>query len=1132
MLRAVKIIFLVLLAIDIYAQEPATVSVLSTGKWFKIAVTEDGVYKIDFAKLKQLGLDNPAKPKIYGANYGQLSYYNNAPKPDDLKEMAIYISGNDDELNEGEYILFFGKGVNRWDYDDTANDYNHIRHNYSDTAYYFITSGNLSGKRITVADSALTVNYLSETSDALFIHEVDNVNLISSGREWFQPVSSIGGLTINPGFQNLITSEKIHYKIRVAARAGGATMFSLSENKQPVKEITVQPVNLFNHTGTYANIVEYSDSLTAAASPAFELKYITNGALGENAGWLDYLILQGRKQNIFNGAAYLFSDKRSVGNGRATEYKLSGVKTDVTIWNVTDIWNVNQMPFKKTGETISFKDSSATLNTYFAFSSASILTPVISSVPTPNQNLRASPPADMIIVSHPKFLKYAEQLKEIHAQTDGIISIIVTPEQIYNEFSGGIPDIAAIRNFVRFRYLNQKDSAKPLKYLLLFGKGSYDNKTKPPYNPNFIPTYQSQNSNVRISSFTSDDFYGLLDNDEGEANGSLDIGIGRLPVVDTVEAGVIISKIRNYLNPKNNGNWKNIICLTADDGDGNTHISDSEILAKYLNDSVPVYNVDKIYLDAYKKVTSAGGQSYPDVNKKINDRINSGCLIFNYVGHGNENGLAHESVLTIGDIRSWKNESRLPLFVTATCEFSRFDDIDINTLTGVKTAKTSAGELTLLKEKTGSIALMSTTRVVFSTPNALLNQNILRYAFKRDANDAPLAFGDIIRLAKNNAGNDANNRNFILLGDPALKLQYPWHGNIVTDEINGIPISAGIDTLKALSLVTISGHIEDIYGNLASDFNGIVSPTIFDKETNAKTLANDGGAVVEFPVRNNILFNGKTKANNGKFSFSFIVPRDIDYTIGYGKISYYASDEASNMQGYFNDIIVGGFSQQLTNDTEGPEIELYLNDVFFKNGGITDASPKLLAIIKDKSGINTTGLGIGHDLIAYLDKKPNDYFILNNYFETEFDDYTRGTVVYNLSNLSEGEHTLTLKAWDNYNNSSTASIRFFVETDGKFILKNLLNYPNPFTDETSVRAEHNRPDTELDVIIRIISLNGKIVKTITSKTQSSGFSIPPIIWDGKDDGGAKVAKGLYPYTVTIKTPNGETAIISGRMIIL
>ena len=437
------------------------------------------------------------------------------------------------------------------------------------------------------------------------------------------------------------------------------------------------------------------------------------------------------------------------------------------------------------------------------------LIPLIKPAAIPNQNLHSSEPADMIIVTHPLFRAYAEKLADIHLNNSGLISQVVTPEQVYNEFSGGIPDIAAIRNFVRMKYQKQKGSNHPLKYLLLFGDGSYENKTLPPNNPNFIPTYQSQNSNVIVSSFTSDDFYGLLEDGEGEADGTEDIGIGRLPVSDTIQAGIILSKIKRYLDPANMGEWKNVICITADDEDGNTHMSDAEGLASILKDSVPSFNVEKIYLDAFRQTTTVNGQSYPDVNKAINDRINSGCLIFNYIGHGNENGLAHERVVKTEDINSWKNNGKLPLFITATCEFSRFDDIEINIITREMTGKTSAGEMVLLNKDGGGIALMSTTRVVYSAPNYFLNRNIFNCAFDRDESGNTLRLGDIIRIAKNNSGSGPNKRNFTLLGDPALKLAYPWHGKVITDSINNVSVSDNIDSLKALSLVTVAGHIED-----------------------------------------------------------------------------------------------------------------------------------------------------------------------------------------------------------------------------------------------------------------------------------------------------------------------------------
>lgn len=1135
MIRFLKILLTLLpvLSIDIYAQNTESGSVLSKGKWFKIAVTEDGIYRIDYSKLKQLGLTNPSNPKLFGNNRGQLSYYNSSQNTDDLKEMAIYISGNDSVLNESEYILFFGKATHRWIFNENDRSYSFLRHNYSDTAYYFLTSEGTGGKRIATMDSDLTATGTSTASDALFIHEKESENLRKSGREWFQPVSVLTGLTINPGFTELITTEKIRYKIRVAARAAITTLFRLNEGSTQVKNISVAPVNLFNYTGTYANITEYSDSLLPRSlSPVYELKYINNGTSSENAGWLDYLTLHGRKPNRFNGTIQQYNDSRSVGPGRITEFRITSSNNDAIVWDVSDPYNTRNIPFKKSGEIISFRDSSHFLKTYIAFTAGGTMTPLIRSTSVPNQDLHGSPAADMIIVTHPLFMQYARKLAEIHLNHDGLISLVVTPEQIYNEFSGGIPDIAAIRNFVRFKYLDQKTTSKPLKYLLLFGDGSYENKTLPPKNPNFILTYQSQNSNVVVSSFTSDDFYGLLDDNEGEAEGTEDIGIGRLPVSDTTQAGVVISKILTYIDPGNMGDWKNIICLVADDEDGNIHLSDTEVLAKLIQDSVPAFNIDKIYLDAYRQTTTANGQSYPNVNQAINARINSGCLIFNYVGHGSETGLAHEGVLKISDINSWQNTGKLALFITATCEFSRFDDIEINTLTGDMPGKPSAGELALIGGKAGAIALMSTTRLVYSAPNAFLNRNIFNFAFDRDSEGNALTFGDIIRLAKNNSGTGPNKRNFTLLGDPALRIAYPWHGKVITDSVNRVAVTGSIDSLMALSVVTVSGHVEDTRGRIMNNFNGIVSPIVFDKEIRIRTLANDGGASAEFPVRNNILFRGKTRAKNGRFSFSFIVPRDIDYSTGFGKFSFYASDNDKDMQGQFKDIIIGGFSKASINDTEGPDIKLFMNDTLFKEGGMTNSNPKLLAIIEDKGGINTTGTGIGHDMIAFLNNDRNNSFVLNNYFEFDFDNYMKGRIVFDLTGLSEGNHSLTLKAWDNYNNSSLETITFIVETDGKFIINNLINYPNPFFNETRIRTEHNRPDNELDVTINIYNLNGRVIKMIRTKVQSSGFSIPPVVWDGKDDGGNRVGRGLYPYSVIISTPEGETCRATGRMIIL
>jgi len=502
------------------------------------------------------------------------------------------------------------------------------------------------------------------------------------------------------------------------------------------------------------------------------------------------------------------------------------------------------------------------------------------------------------------------------------------------------------------------------------------------------------------------------------------------------------------------------------------------------------------------------------------------------VGHGNENGLAHERVVKTEDINSWNNNGKLPLFITATCEFSRFDDMEINIISGEMTGKTSAGEMVLLNKNGGGIALMSTTRLVYSAPNYTLNRNIFDCAFDRDSEGNTLALGDIIRIAKNRTGNGPNKRNFTLLGDPALKLAFPWHGNVITDSVNNVAVPGNADSLKALSTITIAGHVEDLNGAMMSSFNGVVSPVVFDKAAKVKTLANDGGEVAEFDLRNNILFSGKTMADKGRFRFTFVVPRDIDYSFGNGKISYYANDDTIDMTGYFNELIVGGFSDSSVSDNEGPDIRLFINDTLFRDRGMTGPNPRLLAVIEDKAGINTTGSAIGHDLAGFLDGDRNGLFILNGYFENDFDNYTRGKVSYDLGNLSEGTHTVTVRAWDNYNNSSEATLRFNVETGEKFVLRNLINYPNPFLNETRITADHNRPDEELTVTINIYSLDGRIIRILRANGTPSGFVLTPVIWDGCTEGGTRAGRGLYPYSVSVVTGSGEMAVAYGRMIIL
>jgi hypothetical protein len=1122
-----------LLVHEAYGQTYASSSVLRDGRWMKIAVTEAGIYRLDYSQIKDMGFSDPSTVTLYGNNTGQLSFYNDGSAPDDLRKIAFRMEkGSDGLFNEGDYILFYADGTHRWIYNKTDEAYEFSRHCYSDTAWYFVTA-KPGGAAFLSTDPVplLPDNASSSSGDVFWRHENESVNLIKSGREWYQQVIPGSENIIIPDFANLDLTEKIKYRIRVLGRSDTESSFSFRQSTSLLKTIAIAPVNMTDLNGTYATIAIAEDScMPVSQKPSFSLTFNNGGNLAAS-GYIDYVDLFARARLIFSDRQLFISDRMTVKPGGITGFTVEGSPT-LNIWDITDPFNPKIIVTTGSSGNTVFKVATDSLRRFIAFSLTQVRYPLIIKGSVPNQDLHSLGKADMIIVTHPLFAAYATRLADIHYDDDGTTSIVVTPGQIYNEFSGGIPDAVAIRNFVRMIYERSSSAGSGLKYLLLLGDGSYENKTPPPQNPSYIPTWQSVNSYVGVLSFTSDDFYGLLGDGEGEATGFLDIGIGRLPVADTASAGIIVRKIETYMSSRSLGSWRNNVCLVADDEDSNLHMNDAEGLAEGISDVAPPISIEKIYLDAYRQVTTVTGSSYPDAVKAVNDRIAAGCLIFNYVGHGNETGLAHERVVRTDNINSWKNSKMLPLFITATCEFSRFDDVDINPATRMISARTSAGEMVLLNPDGGGIALMSTTRVVYSAPNYTLNRSIYDYAFSMAPDGRQMRLGDIIRLAKISSGTGMNKRNFLLLGDPALRLAWPVRGKVVTDSINNISVDVATDTLKALSLITISGHIEDNDSNLMSDFNGIVEPVVYDKPRTVTTLANDGGTPMTFPVNGNVIFRGTTVVTNGKFSFSFIVPLDINYSYGKGMIKYYAHDSTGDVNGSFSDIIVGGFSDVDMNDTQGPVIRLFMNDTLFNDGGITDTTPSLLALISDESGVNATGTGIGHDIIAWLDDDMSGAVVLNDLFTADIGVHNSGSLTYPMLITEKGEHTLSLRAWDNLNNPSVASLRFVVETDGSFRLTNLLSYPNPFSDVTRFSAGHNRPDKEMEITITIFNAGGNALRIIKEHVYTYGYALPDIPWDGCDSNGGKLSHGLYLWRIEAVTNDGEKASATGRIIIL
>lgn len=1106
-----------------------TNSVLANGTWYKIGVSRNGIYKIDYNFLVGLGIQpesiNPRNIRIYGNGGKMLPEKNSEFVYDDLIENAIFIQGESDgKFDTDDYILFYGQEPHTWKLNTLTGLFEHQLNLYSDTTYYFLNVDLGLGKRIaTISSSNLTPTHTVTTFNDYAFSEKENINLIKSGRLWFgETFDAITNYNFGFSFPNLDINSTTYIKTQVAARHDVSTQFTVNAHGNS-KTILVGNTPTSCYYCSYASLNNNTLSINTPPGNAINVN-VQFAKTGSAIGWLDYIEVNTMRQLTMAGDQMSFRHAASVGTGNIAEYILSNYSSDLQVWDVSDPFNINRINGTINGSNFSFRLNSSTLREFIAFKNQNYLTPIrVGRIN--NQNLHALNFADFLIVTHPQFIQQANELADFH-RSDGLSVHVVNVEEIYNEFSSGSRDISAIRNFVRMFYERASTYAELPKYLLLFGDGSYNNRNNGGNNTNFIPTYQSYNSLDPTASYVSDDFFGLLDPNEGGWLSSgielIDIGIGRFPVKNKNEAQVVVNKIKAYNTTSTMLNWRNIIAFVADDEDGSLHTLDAEKLAVLVDTTYKNYNIEKIYFDAYRQESTPGGQRYPEVNEAIKRRVEQGSLIVNYTGHGGETGWAHERVLNVQEIDSWRNKN-MPLFFTATCEFSRFDDPN----------RTSAGELVLLNPDGGGVGLFTTVRLVYSFPNYVLNKCFYENVFEEINGEMP-RMGDVFRLTKNAAGGDLNHRNFTFLGDPALRLAYPKE-RVTTTYVNNNPVITITDTLKALSKVTIQGFVSNKNGQKITDFNGIIYPTVYDKKLNLETLENDGqtkSPKVNFKVWRNIIYRGKASVKNGDFTFSFVVPKDIAYNYDIGRISYYAENQEYDAHGYFDKFIVGGFDENAPVDNAGPIIKLYMNDEKFVFGGTTNENPRLLAYIEDENGINTTGSGIGHDITVVKNNETAKTIILNDYYEADLDSYQSGKVKYPFFNLEEGRYSLKFKAWDVYNNPGDAYTEFVVAKSAKLALNHVFNYPNPFTTHTQFMFEHNQPGIRLDIQIQIFTISGKLVKTIETFSNKDGFRIDGINWDGKDEYGDKIGRGVYIYRVKVKSQEGAVAEKFEKLVIL
>ncbi|RMG80298.1 MAG: oxidoreductase [Bacteroidetes bacterium] len=1094
-------------------------SVLANGIFYKIAVTQDGVYKISYQWLKDRGIDpryiNPKNIKIYGNGGAMLPFDNNSPRIDDLAENAIYVEGEADGVfNVSDYILFYGQAPHMKKL--STDKFYHETNIFSDTTYYFLTFDTGPGKRIAAQNDVGGGTVLNTFNDFQF-YEKEQYNILKSGRQWFgENFGAINEYSFSFNFPNIDYTTPVSVKTRVAARSiNTSSSFTISAGN--VSDNITVPYVTSNYVAQYAASGTSEFSFVPTTS-SFKVKVTFNPANSSASGWLDYIELNAKRQLIMYGEQMHFRDVDHIDNN-IYRFQISNVSPGVRIWEITDITDVKEQLYEYQNSTASFSFQNNQWREFVVFNNNNFYEPVLVKK-VANQNLHADSNIDLVIVTHPKFYEQAAELADFHEAEDGLSTKVVTVEQLYNEFSSGKQDITAIKDYLRMLYERANgDSTKMPKYLLLFGDASYDYKYRISGNSNYVPTYQSYDSFTPTSSYVSDDYFGLLDTNEGDAlSDVVDIGIGRIPVRSKQEAQQMVSKIKHYYDPSTMKPWRTKLTFIADDEDNNIHMIQANTIADSADTWYSKYNVQKIYLDAYQQVTTAGGERYPDVNQAIDREMEKGTLILTWVGHGGVLGWAQERILQISQIKSWNNFDNMPLFLTATCEFTRFDD----------PTQTSAGEYVFLNSSGGGIGLLTTTRVVYSSPNFELVQTFFENVMTNINNQSP-TLGDLVRLTKANGNlfgqSGINYRNFTLIGDPALRLAYPQYQVISTQTM--VP-----DTMRALSKVTISGFVADENGNKINNFNGYVYPVVYDKYSTIKTLNNDNTGEYTFKVQKNALFKGKASVKNGEFQFTFVVSKDIDYAFGKGKISCYAENGEVDAAGNYEDFIIGGTNPDAPEDNTGPRIDLYMNDEDFVFGGITDENPQIYAVLFDENGINTTGSGIGHEITAVLDKQTSNPLILNDYYEADLDSYKSGKIRYPFYNLTEGTHSLELKAWDVYNNSGTGYTEFVVANSAEIALDHVLNYPNPFSTHTEFFMEHNRPGSALRVRIQIFTVSGKIIKTIDHYEYSTGYRIGPISWNGTDEFGDKIGSGVYIYRVTLKTESGETIDKYEKLVIL
>ena len=1103
-------------------------SSLKSGLWYRFAVDTTGVHKINKNFLNNLGVNtatiNPKNIKIYGHGGKSLPLLNSETLSDDLIENSIQVIGeNDNVFDDEDYILMYAVGPKRYNLDNNS----HINP-YSDDAYYYINISSGNGSRMSFAaepDGLADVMFES-FHDYKFV-ETDQYNIAKLGRRWFGHrfyVENVREFDFN--FPNLIINSPLKLKVYVAATAESNTSMQLKVNGSEVDNFSFSSID----SQLLASEDFFNGSLTSnSENISVELLYNNNSNPSASA-YLDYISIEAERALTSLGTQFEFKNTNTATQSGVGAFTISNASSISQVWDVTNPYEIKFYTNQNAESQFSFKINLGSLRTYQTLGSDFYVPRKTNNTIVDNQDIKGTvfldnqgqfKDVDYLIIAPSYLVSQAERLANINRTQNNLNVKVFSLESIYQEFSSGMQDIAGIRNFVKYVYDNASEPSKKLKYLCLFGDASFDYKNRISNNTNVVPSWYSINSISLTGSFLSDDFYGMMDSNEGTMSNSdkLDIAVGRVLANSNQQAKEMVDKVASFYRPEAYGSWRNNFLLISDDVD---EFSDRLIqeTTDFIGEDVklekPFLNVFKIHSDSYVQETTSGGDRYTLVNKAIFDALEVGAVVVNYFGHGGEDGLAVERIFDKINAQELKNPNKLNCFVTVTCEYTKFDN----------PLRESAGEFLFWNKSGGAISLITTTRQIFVNVGIQFNTSLSKYLFSYDSVE-PISIGEALRRTKNDpmVTNISQRRLVFYIGDPALKLPVA-EPDVKVTKINDEDIATTNQVLKALSPAKITGNITDSQGVIRTNYNGILTATIFDKDLERTTIGNDGVTdgtdliLLDYDSMGEVIFRGQASVTNGVFEFEFIVPRDIKVAEGNGKISLYSKTEVplSDQRGFSYDVTIGGVNLNAPEDNTGPTINLFMNDEIFVSGGITNENPTLIANLYDENGINTAS-GIGHDIVATLDGNETTVYKLNDYYTASVDDYKNGSLSYPFRDLTPGLHTMKLKAWDVYNNASIQEIEFIVfDKDESLKLTNVLNYPNPFINYTEFWFNHNSSDI-LDVSIQIFTVSGKLIKTLNGQTNNglnaSTSTSRDIIWDGTDDFGSKIGKGVYVYKLKV-----------------